>query len=290
MNRCACRLRAPAPSPNDISVSRPSVADSVAFLRERVDESPRVVLVLGSGLGALADEVESPTRISYGDIPGFPRSTVEGHAGALVLGRLEGVPVAVMAGRFHLYEGWTVEEVVHPVRSLLGLGAEVLLVTNAAGGIRRAFAPGTLMLISDHVNFTGNNPLTGPVQEGEARFPDMSEAYDGKLREVVREVARDRGIPLAEGVYAALHGPSYETPAEVRILERLGADAVGMSTVPEVIVARARGARVVGISCITNAAAGLTPEPLSHGEVIEAGAEASRDFATLVRGGLAGMQ
>jgi len=270
-------------------VSRSTVSDSIAFLRERIDETPRVLLVLGSGLGALAEEIEDPTQIPYGEIPGFPRSTVEGHAGALVLGRLEGVPVAVMAGRFHLYEGWAVEDVVHPVRTLLGLGAETLLVTNAAGGIRRAFAPGTLMLISDHVNFTGRNPLTGPVLEGETRFPDMTEAYDGTLRETVREVARERGIPLAEGVYAALHGPSYETPAEVRILERLGADAVGMSTVPEVIIARARGARVVGISCITNAAAGLTPEPLSHDEVVEAGAEASRDFSTLVRGVLARM-
>lgn len=265
---------------------RPSVEETIAFLRERVTRAPHAVLVLGSGLGALADELEDPVRIPYGEIPGFPESTVAGHAGALVAGRLEGVEVAAMQGRFHLYEGWEPSLIALPVRVLAALGAETMLLTNAAGGIRPGLRPGDLMLISDHINLTGRNPLIGAALPGEERFPDMSDPYDAALRRAVREAALERQIPLTEGVYAAVLGPSYETPAEIRMLARLGADAVGMSTVPEVIVARAVGLRCVGISCVTNLAAGLGGERLSHDEVMEVGARVRDRLASLVRGAL----
>lgn len=260
------------------------VGETLAFLRERAPFSPKVLLVLGSGLGGLADEIRDAVRIPYADVPGFPRSTVEGHAGALVLGRWEGVEVAAMQGRFHLYEGWTPEQVALPIRALAGLGARSLVITNAAGGIRPGMRPGELMLISDHLNLTGRNPLIGAPAEGEERFPDLSEAYDAGYRELAREVALALDLSLTEGVYAAVLGPSYETPAEIRMLARLGADAVGMSTVPEVLVARARGLRVLGISCITNLAAGLGGGLLSHREVMETGSRVRDRLAALVRG------
>lgn len=258
--------------------------ETVAFLRERLTRAPAATMVLGSGLGGLADEIQDPVRIPYEEIPGFPRSTVAGHAGALVAGIWEGVEVAALQGRVHLYEGWDPSAVVLPVRALAALGAGVLLVTNAAGGVRPGLRPGDLMLIADHINLTGRNPLTGAVRPGETRFPDMSEPYDAAFRRAAEAVALERRIPVDQGVYAAVLGPSYETPAEIRMLARLGADAVGMSTVPEVIVARALGMRVLGISCITNLAAGLGNEPLSHAEVMEVGARARDRLADLVRG------
>ncbi|MDQ3555331.1 MAG: purine-nucleoside phosphorylase [Gemmatimonadota bacterium] len=258
--------------------------ETVRFLRERAPGPPRVVLVLGSGLGGLAEEIENPTRVPYEEIPGFPRSTVAGHAGALLFGRWEGVEVAAMQGRFHLYEGWSPEQVARPIRALGSLGASAMLLTNAAGGIRPGLRPGDLMLISDHINLTGRNPLAGPVAEGEERFPDMTEPYDAGLRTAAAETALELRVPVTDGVYAAVLGPSYETPAEIRMLARLGADAIGMSTVPETIVARARGMRVLGISCITNLAAGLGGGPLSHAEVTETGARVRDRLAALVRG------
>lgn len=259
-------------------------AQTVEFLRTRASHVPQVILILGSGLGGLAEEVEEAVRLPYSEIPGFPEATVAGHAGALLLGSFEGVEVAVMQGRFHLYEGWTPQLVALPIRILAALGARVLLLTNAAGGVRPGFVPGDLMLIADHINLMGKNPLLGPVVPGDAHFPDKSAPYDRELRRTAEEVALTLGLPLAPGVYAAVLGPSYETPAEIRMLARLGADAVGMSTVPEVIAARALGVRCLGISCITNLAAGLGTEPLTHDEVIEVGARARDRLAALVRG------
>jgi purine-nucleoside phosphorylase len=257
-------------------------AEIAEFLRRRLDRRPAAILVLGSGLGGVAEEIEGGVRIPYAEVPGFPRSTVEGHAGALVAGRWAGVDVVAMAGRFHLYEGWSEAEVARPIRALAALGPRVMVVTNAAGGLRQGMAPGDLMLITDHLNLTGRNPLVGGVQEGEQRFPDMSDPYDAHFRRIAEDLALAQRIPLEQGVYAAVLGPSYETPAEIRMLSRLGADAVGMSTAPETIVARARGVRVLGISCITNLAAGLAGHPLSHAEVMEVGAQARDRLARLV--------
>jgi purine-nucleoside phosphorylase len=245
---------------------------------------PRVAIVLGSGLGFLADEVVDPIHIPYGTIPGFPEPGVAGHKGELVAGTLEGVPVIVQAGRFHLYEGHPAEVAALPTRVFAELGVEILIVTNAAGGVRRTFPGGTLMLIADHINLMGRNPLIGQPQPGEQRFPIMHEPYDGELRTLARSVARNAGIRLEEGVYAALLGPSYETPTEVRMLEKLGADAVGMSTVPEVLVARSRGLRCLGFSSITNPGAGLSEQPLSHEEVLEASKEIARGLSVVVKG------
>ncbi|PYO67541.1 MAG: purine-nucleoside phosphorylase [Gemmatimonadetes bacterium] len=246
--------------------------------------APRVAIVLGSGLGDVAEGVRSATHIPYADIPGFQKPGAPGHKGELVAGTLEGVEVLVQSGRFHLYEGHAPQLAVLPVRVFARLGIRTLVVTNAAGGIRLTFRPPTLMLIADHINLMFRNPLEGAVEEGEQRFPDMSDPYDRELRGIAREVALQQKIGLDEGVYAALLGPSYETPAEIRMLERLGANAVGMSTVPEVIVARARGMRCLGFSSITNAAAGLSAAPLSHEEVLAAGARVAGQLATLIRG------
>jgi purine-nucleoside phosphorylase len=262
------------------------IEPTLAFLRERVTRAPAAILVLGSGLGGLADEIEDAVAIPFGEIPGFPRRTQElaGHAGRLVAGRLEGVEVVAMQGRFHLYEGWSPAEVALPVRALAALGARVLLATNAAGGIRPGFLPGDLMLIADHLNLMWKNPLVGRTVPGEERFPDMSDPYDAGFRRAAEEVARGLRIPLVQGVYAAVLGPSYETRAEIRMLARLGADAVGMSTVPEVLVARALGVRCLGLSCITNLAAGLGQAKLTHDEVMEEGAKVRDRLVALVRG------
>lgn len=257
---------------------------AVEAVRSRASRGPDVALILGSGLGALADEVDDAVAIPFAEIPGFPKAAVAGHAGRLVIGMLEGVSCAFLQGRFHMYEGHDASTVVLPARMLFALGARTLIVTNAAGGINRTFTAGDLMLIDDHINLMARNPLIGAVLDGETRFPDMSHAYDPRLRSVAERVAAEQGIRLVRGVYAAVLGPSYETPAEIRMLERLGADAIGMSTVPEVIAARARDVPVLGISLITNAAAGLSENPLSHAEVIAAGAEARGRFTTLVRG------
>jgi len=229
---------------------------------------PRVALVLGSGLGPFADRLESAVTIPYADIPEFPRSTVAGHAGRLVIGDAGGVTCVAMQGRVHTYEGHPAARVAFPARVMIALGARTLIVTNASGGVRPSFEPGTLMLLADHLNLLGDNPLRGENDERLGpRFPDMSHAYAPELRRIARDAAARLGFELAEGVYAALPGPTYETPAEVRMLATLGADAVGMSTVPETIVANHMGARVLGISCITNKAAGLSATPLSHEEV-----------------------
>jgi len=257
--------------------------NTITFLRERITRAPGVILVLGSGLGELAGEIQDPVSIPYAEIPGFPRSTVTGHAGRLVAGILNGVEVVAMQGRFHLYEGWDPVLVALPIRVLAALGAGVLVVTNAAGGLNPGFEAGDLMLIADHLNLTGKNPLIGPVVAGEERFPDMSEPYDDGFRRTAARVALELGVPVQEGVYAAVLGPSYETPAEIRMLRTLGADAVGMSTVPEVLVARAIGLRVLGISLISNLAAGMSPTPLSHAEVMEAGDRVRVRFSQLVR-------
>jgi purine-nucleoside phosphorylase len=245
---------------------------------------PRVAIVLGSGLGFLADEVVNPVRIPYDKIPGFPEPGVAGHKGELVAGTLEGVPVIVQAGRFHLYEGHTAEVAALPARVFAELGVEIMIVTNAAGGVRRTFPGGTLMLIADHINLMSRNPLIGPPQPDEQRFPIMHAPYDEELRALARTVAREAGIRLEEGVYAALLGPSYETPAEVRMLDKLGADAVGMSTVPEVLVARSRGIRCLGFSSITNPGSGLGAQPLSHEEVLAASKDIARGLSVVVKG------
>jgi purine-nucleoside phosphorylase len=252
-------------------------------LRARLgDRRPLIAITMGSGLGGLADRIEDPTEIPYAELPGWPSPTVVGHAGKVVSGSLGGVPVLGLSGRVHLYEGEEPDRTTFYVRVLGELGIRILFLSNAAGAIHPGFGPGELMLISDHVNMMFQSPLSGPVREGEDRFPDMSDPYDSELRGVVRDTALALGIPLQEGVYAAMHGPSYETPAEIRMLARLGMDAVGMSTVPEVIAARARGIRCVAVSCLSNYAAGVTSEPLDHDEVIQVTRQVQDDFERLV--------
>lgn len=264
--------------------STAAAKQSAEAIRRRIgDAEPEIAIILGSGLGGLADEIEKAVSVPFADIPGFPEPTVLGHAGALVSGTLGGRAVIALAGRFHMYEGHPVGLAGFPVRVLHELGARTLFVSNAAGAVRRDFAPGDLMIIDDHLNLLLANPLTGPVQEGEDRFPDMSEPYDARLRAALRAAGDKLGIALKEGVYACLPGPSFETGAEVRMLERLGADAVGMSTVPEVIVARARGMRVAGVSCITNAATGTTEFPVLHADVLDVAARSTTAFQSLVR-------
>jgi len=267
------------------------VAAATDAVKQRLGTlKPRVAIVLGSGLGFLADEVVNPIRIPYNTIPGFPEPGVAGHKGLLVGGTLEEVPVLVQAGRFHLYEGHPAGVAGLPARVFAELGVEILIVTNAAGGVRRTFPGGTLMLIADHINLMWRNPLIGQPQPGEQRFPIMHESYDGELRALARTVAREMGIRLEEGVYVGLLGPSYETPAEVRMLERLGADAVGMSTVPEVLVARSRGMRCLGFSIITNPGAGISGEALSHEEVLAVSERVARQLSVLLKGVLRRMR
>ena len=267
------------------------VTASAAAARQAADQlgdrlalgsPPVAAIVLGSGLGGLADRIEGARRIAFAEVPGFPQATVHGHAGVLLAGRLAGRPVLAMAGRFHLYEGHSPRLAGYGVRVLHALGARTLFVSNAAGGINRNFAAGDLMVIADHINLMFRNPLEGPLELGDTRFPDMSEPYDPELRAGLREAGARTGVALRDGVYAGLLGPSYETPAEVRMLERLGADAVGMSTVPETIVARAIGMRVAGVSCITNLASGLSLTALSHDEVLETTTRVAADFENLV--------
>ncbi len=247
------------------------------------DFAPEVGVILGSGLGFFADErIEVEGRVAYDAIDGFPVSTVPGHAGRFVYGRLEGRRVLCMQGRFHFYEGYSMAELSMPVRLMAEVGVGTLLVTNAAGGINRAYRPGDLMLIRDHINFLGTNPLIGLDPGRGVRFPDMSEVYDGALRKALQTWASEAGQRLREGVYLATTGPSFETPAEIRAFATLGADAVGMSTVPEAIVARQQGLRVLGISCITNAAAGFADQPLTHEEVGETAERARPQFAALL--------
>ncbi|WP_189597000.1 purine-nucleoside phosphorylase [Paenibacillus elgii] len=262
-----------------------NIKEAAEYIRGKYPEKPEISLILGSGLGVLADLVEGGVTIPYEDIPHFPVSTVEGHAGELLLGKVEGKHVLMMKGRFHMYEGYGVETVSFPVRVMKELGVEKLLVTNAAGGINTSYEVGDLMLIRDHINFTFRNPLIGPNHsELGVRFPDMSEAYSRRLREAAKEVAAEQGLKLQEGVYLGLLGPSYETPAEIRMMRTLGGDAVGMSTVPEVLVARHAGIEVLGFSCISNMAAGILDQPLSHAEVMETTERAKPKFLKLVLG------
>ena len=247
------------------------------------DDVPEIGIILGSGLGGLAEDIEDAVRVPFADVPGFPEVTVVGHAGALVSGMLGGRKVIALAGRFHMYEGHPPALAAFPVRVMHALGARILFASNAAGGIRRDLAAGDLMIIEDHLNLTATNPLIGELQPGDERFPDMTDPYDAGLRALLRASAEKVGITVKEGVYACLLGPSFETRAEVRMLERLGADAVGMSTVPEIIVARAMGMRAVGMSCIANAASGTTDAPVLHTDVLEVTARAAAGFQSLVR-------
>ncbi|HEY2804517.1 MAG TPA: purine-nucleoside phosphorylase [Gemmatimonadales bacterium] len=266
-------------------MSQPDVRAAADAVRAAIgSRKPAIAIVLGSGIGFLADELADAVRVKYAKIPGFPEPGVVGHAGELVAGTLDGVSVLAQSGRFHLYEGHPPAVAALPVRVFHSLGIGTVILTNAAGGIRRTFTPGTLMLISDHLNFTGMNPLVGQAQEGDQRFPDMTDPYDSGLRDLARQVAADEKIRLEEGVYAAMLGPSYESKAEIEMLKRIGADAVGMSTVPEVIAARARGLKCLGISTVTNLAAGLGGASLSHQEVLEVADRVKGDLGRLIRG------
>jgi purine-nucleoside phosphorylase len=257
---------------------------AVARIREETALEPRVGVILGSGLGALAEELEDRIEIPYASIPGWPASTAVGHAGLLVLGTMDGIGIAAMRGRAHLYEGIGAERVVFGVRVLAHLGIRTLVVTNAAGGIDESYRPGQLFLVSDHVNLQGTSPLVGPNDDALGpRFPDMSDAYDPELRGRARDAAASLGIELGEGVYAAWLGPQFETPAEIRFLRVIGADLVGMSTVQEVIAARHMGIRCLGISVVTNMAAGVLPEKIDHEAVLEVGARAAGDLTSLLR-------
>ncbi|SHI95329.1 purine-nucleoside phosphorylase [Thermoclostridium caenicola] len=257
---------------------------TVEYLKGMIDGVPEIAVILGSGLGRLADFIEGKQEIPYGEIPNFPNTTVPGHEGKLIFGRLGDRNVVAMKGRFHYYEGHDMSTVVYPVRAFGLLGIKNLIVTNAAGGVNTGFEPGDLMLIRDHISFFAENPLRGEnLDELGPRFPDMSAAYDRTLQKVAQACAERIGIDLKYGVYAYCKGPSFETPAEIRALRALGADAVGMSTVPEVIVARHMGMRVLGISCITNMAAGILDQPLTHEEVMETGKKVEQKFSSLVK-------
>ncbi|MBM7701652.1 purine-nucleoside phosphorylase [Metabacillus iocasae] len=265
-------------------MDRQLIAKSAQFIQEKYETTPKVGLILGSGLGVLADEIQDAVKIPYNEIPEFPISTVEGHAGQLVLGTIHNVPVVAMQGRFHFYEGYGLDKVTFPVRVMKELGVQTLIVTNAAGGVNESYEPGDLMIISDHINNFGTNPLIGPNDSTlGVRFPDMSEAYCKNLRALAKDVASKLTIHVQEGVYVGNTGPTYETPAEVRMLRTLGGDAVGMSTVPEVIVARHAGMKVLGISCISNMAAGILDQPLHHDEVIETTEKVKQQFLSLVK-------
>ena len=260
------------------------IREAVQFLQSRTQLRPRVAVVLGSGLGAFADELSDRAEIPYAEISGWPCSTAIGHAGKLVLGKIGALDVAVMAGRVHLYEGYTPAQVAFGVRVLGLLGVRSIVLTNAAGGINLALERGGLVLISDHINLQGSNPLVGPNDDALGpRFPDMSEAYSRQLRAIAHEVGSELGIRLTEGVYAAMLGPSYETPAEIRYLRTIGADVVGMSTAPEAIMANHMGMRVLALSCVTNMAAGILPQRISHSEVLETGEMVRGTLVTFLR-------
>ena len=253
-------------------------------IRARINVEPRIAIVLGSGLGGFADDFDEAVGIPYEEIPGFVRSTAQGHAGRLVVGKVDSVPVVAMQGRVHYYEGYSFEEVTFPIRTFKLLGIKTLILTNAAGGINVQLTQGALMVISDHVNLMGDNPLRGPNDERFGpRFPDMSAVYSPELQELVVDEAKASGMEVRRGIYGGLSGPSYETPAEIHLLRNLGADAVGMSTVPEAIVARHMGLEVLGISCITNMAAGISDEPINHEEVMATGDRVRETFAELLR-------
>ena len=259
------------------------IRQAAEYLKEQVGLTPQVGLILGSGLGDFADTLEDPVRVSYSSIPHFPVPTVAGHSGALVFGKKKGKSVVALQGRIHFYEGRSMAEITLPVRVLSAIGVKTLILTNACGGVNLSFKPGDLMLIADHINFSGADPLVGPNLDGFGpRFPDVSDLYTASLRSAVKEKAAEAGIRLQEGVYLMYSGPHYETPAEIRAFRTLGADTVGMSTVPEALVAGHCGMQVLGISCVTNMAAGVLPRKLSHAEVIETAAMVHNTFHTLV--------
>jgi purine-nucleoside phosphorylase len=270
---------------------RASVSDEFArasraakFIESKTKLRPKIALVLGSGLGAFADEFANAVRIPYGKIPGFPRSTIEGHAGCLVVGNVGDIPVAAMQGRVHFYEGYPLKDVIFPMRVFGRLGIRAAILTNAAGAINLAFNQGALVIIRDHLNLQGSNPLIGPNDSRFGpRFPEMSQAYWKPYREITQAEAKNLGIAIHEGIYAALSGPSYETPAEIRYLKTIGADMVGMSTAPETTAAVHMGIRVLGISCVTNMAAGILDQPINHAEVLETGERVRTQFVSLLR-------
>jgi len=260
------------------------VEHAARTIKVRIADEVRIAVVLGSGLGAFAEEFQNPTFIPYHEIPGFSVSTAEGHVGRLVSGRIENIPLLAMQGRVHFYEGYSIEQVTFPIRTFQRLGIKTLILTNAAGGIDAGLSQGALMLISDHLNLMGVNPLRGSNEDRFGpRFPDMTEVYSRELQEIATEESKRLGIDLRRGIYAALPGPSYETPAEIHMLRGFGADAVGMSTVPEAITARHMGMRVLGISCITNMAAGISDQPINHEEVMATGERARDMFTQLLR-------
>ena len=259
------------------------VRQAADLVRSRTSGVPEVGIVLGSGLGDFASRLEASTSIPYTAIPHWPASAVVGHAGTLVAGQLKGRRVAVLSGRAHYYEGHSLQTVVFGARTLALLGVRTLILTNAAGGINLTFKPGTLMVIDDHLNLMGSNPLVGPNDDRfGVRFPDMTDVYSRRLRQIADDASKASGVAIAHGIYAALHGPSYETPAEIRYLRAIGADAVGMSTVPEAIAARHMGVEVLGVSCITNPAAGVLPQPLVHDEVMEVARRVRDEFSRLL--------
>ena len=264
---------------------------AASWIRERAGHrTPEIAVVLGSGLGGFFDRLTDAFTVDYGDVPGWPATAVAGHAGRLGIGTLAGKTVAALSGRVHVYEGHEMDRVVFATRVMARLGVKTLILTNAAGGINPAFGKGALMVIDDHINFLGRNPLTGPNEDRfGTRFPDMTEVYSPRLRGIADQASRDRGVPVQHGVYIAVPGPSYETPAEIRAFRTLGADAVGMSTVPEAIAARHMGVEVLGISCITNMAAGMLPETLSHAEVFEIANRVKDAFTSLLEGIIEGV-
>jgi purine-nucleoside phosphorylase len=268
-----------------------TVDEAVAAVRKRAgDAVPDVAIVLGSGLGDFAGQLKDAVSIPYGDLPHWPASKVIGHEGRLVIGTLAGKRVAALSGRAHFYEGHDLRTVTFATRVIGRLGVKALILTNAAGGINTALTPGMLMIMDDHINLLGSNPLVGANEDRfGARFPDMSEVYSKRLRGLADSVAQTQGLRIGHGVYVAVHGPSYETPAEIRAFRTMGADAVGMSTVPEAIVARHMGVEVLGISCITNAAAGVLPQPLNHSEVMDVAKQVKGAFAALLEGIIAGL-
>jgi purine-nucleoside phosphorylase len=272
-------------NPNDVMTDQFTLADNAAqLILSRTPLRPKIGLVLGSGLGAFADSLTDATRVPYSEIPSFPQSTAIGHAGRLVIGLAGSVPVAAMQGRVHQYEGYSAQQVAFPIRVFARMGVKSVILTNAAGGINLGYSQGALVLIRDHINLQGTNPLVGPNDERfGVRFPDMTHAYSRAYREIAREEAARQSLMLHEGVYAALLGPSYETPAEIEYLRRIGADLVGMSTAAEVIAARHMGLGVLAISCVTNMAAGILDQPLSHAEVMETGERVKNTFEALLR-------
>jgi purine-nucleoside phosphorylase len=259
------------------------IIEASQYIQSRISAKPKVGIVLGSGLGIYVDQIENKTIIPYQDIPHFKRTSVEGHEGRLIFGEVHGVTVAALQGRLHAYEGYAMEDIVLPVRALAALGIELLFITNASGGINENFHPGDLVTISDHINLTGRNALVGPnISELGPRFPDMSNAYDLELNQLMTQVAQNHHVDLKSGVYCSVLGPTYETPAEIRMIRVIGGDMVGMSTVPEVIAANHLGLKVAGVACITNYAAGIKPEKLSHADVKKVAEKAMVGFATIL--------